>query len=239
MSCKDCSGSASGFRNEDAAADISGPSLGCEKPLGCAKRRYCAKETICVEGDEVEAVFQVIDGTVKIYKISIDGKRQIVRFLKAGDWLADIACNEHRHTAEAIGDVTVRLWPKSDLMALMRRDASRAMMMFEVASQSLAAAEEQLLVLGRKSASEKVATFLLSLAKPPLGEPVEAALVIDIPMQRTDIADYLGLSVETVCRKITEFSRCGVITAQTATHLQVNNIDALRRIASMDGALVH
>ncbi len=236
ISCKDHSGAAAGFRRHgDLSMAFS------DWSLSQTGRCYRANEAICVEGDEIEAIFQVMTGTVKIYKMSVDGKRQIVRFLQAGDWLADFAGKAHRHTAEALGDVSVRSWPKSDLAALMRKDAAVAVMMYENASQSLAAAEEQLLVLGRKSATEKVATFLLSLVKPSpcLEGRGERAPVIDIPMQRSDIADYLGLSVETVCRKITEFAKCGFITARTATHLQVENIGALRRIASADSALLH
>lgn len=193
-------------------------------------RRYCSGEIICVEGEQIETVFQVIEGTAKAYKTTVDGKRQVLRFIKSEQWMADLACDEHRHSVEALGEVTLRLWRKRELQAHMRTDPLLASSMFEIAAQSLIRAEEHLL-LERKSASERVAIFLLDLIGQSDNENAGAAPIIHISMQRADIADYLGLSTETVCRKITEITKCGVIDALTATKFQVNNIGALHRLA--------
>lgn len=201
-------------------------------------RRYCSRELICIEGEPIEFVFQVLEGTVKIYKTSMNGKRQVIRFIRRKQWFADLTCDEHRNSAEAIGEAKLRLWRKCELQARMRTDPLLASQMFEIAAQSQISAEERLL-LERRSASEKVAAFLLDLVIQPDGEPVESAPIINIPMQRADIADYLGLSMETVCRKITEISQSGAVDALTATQFKVNNVAALRCLASRDIVAAH
>jgi CRP/FNR family nitrogen fixation transcriptional regulator len=164
-------------------------------------------EELFAEGDEAEFFYQVVSGAIRSYKLLSDGRRQIDAFHLRGDIFGLEAGSEHRFSAEAVGDVTVIAWRRSRLDALIQDDAAFRHRIMTATLRSLERAQDHMLLLGRKTAQEKMATFLLDMAD-RLSRDEEH---FELPMQRSDIADHLGLTIETVSRTLTQFARSGLI----------------------------
>ena len=164
------------------------------------------KQMVFYEGDPAEYVYEVLEGTVKLYKLLSDGRRQITGFFFPGDLIGVGLYDEHTHSAEAITEVTLRKISKARLQEAMSQNPVIGRHIFGLAADELAAAQDQLLLLGRKSPVEKVASFLLKLSERN-GERGEAATPVYLPMARSDIADYLGLTTETVSRTFSRLRR--------------------------------
>jgi CRP/FNR family nitrogen fixation transcriptional regulator len=147
-----------------------------------------------------------VSGAVRTSKLLSDGRRQIDAFHLPGDIFGLEAGEEHRFSAEALGDATVIAYRRCSLDTLASSDADFARQVVAAMMRSLQRAQDHMLLLGRKSAVEKIATFLLDLA-----ERSPCAGAIQLPMSRTDIADHLGLTIETVSRCLTQLERQGVI----------------------------
>ncbi len=164
-------------------------------------------EELFAEGDGAEFFYQVVSGAIRSYKLLSDGRRQIDAFHLRGDIFGLEAGSEHRFSAEAVGDVTVIAYRRSRLGALIEDDAAFRDRIMTATLRSLERAQDHMLLLGRKTAQEKMATFLLGMAE-RLSKDDEH---FDLPMQRSDIADHLGLTIETVSRTLTQFARSGLI----------------------------
>ena len=164
-------------------------------------------EELFAEGDEAEFFYQVVSGAIRSYKLLSDGRRQIDAFHLGGDIFGLEAGSEHRFSAEAIGDATVIAYRRSRLGALIEDDAAFRDRIMTATLRSLERAQDHMLLLGRKTAQEKMATFLLDMAE-RLSKDDEH---FDLPMQRSDIADHLGLTIETVSRTLTQFARSSLI----------------------------
>jgi CRP/FNR family nitrogen fixation transcriptional regulator len=164
-------------------------------------------EELFAEGDEADFFYRVVSGAVRSYKLLSDGRRQIDAFHLRGDIFGLEAGSEHRFSAEAIGDATVIAYRRSRLSALIEDDAAFRDRIMTATLRSLERAQAHMLLLGRKTAQEKMATFLLDMAE-RLSRDNEH---FDLPMQRSDIADHLGLTIETVSRTLTQFARSGLI----------------------------
>lgn len=163
-------------------------------------------EELFGEGEPTEYFYKVAVGTVRTYKTLSDGRRQIDAFQLAGDIFGIEGGLEHRFSADAVNGATVIAWRRSRLDQLTREHPSFGAQVMASIIDSLERAHDHMLLLGRKKAPEKIATFLLQLAK-----RVDDDKELDLPMHRSDIADHLGLTAETVSRTLTEFSRQGVI----------------------------
>lgn len=199
-------------------------------------RRFAPEEIVALEGDKVEVLYQVIDGVVKLYKSTPDGRRQIVRFLYPQQWFCGILWDRHRYTAEAVGPTILRAAPRRALAARLHTDPRVASLALRIADRSLQLAENQMLVLGCKDASGKVASFILDLAHAHYkvasqGDEERTPPEIVIPMKRADIADYLGLTIETVCRKMSDFRRASLIEMVTSSRIRLLNENGLRAVA--------
>ena len=164
-------------------------------------------EELFAEGDDAEFFYQVVSGAIRSYKLLSDGRRQIDAFHLRGDILGLEAGGEHRFSAEAIGGATVIAYRRSRLSALVDDDAAFRDRIMTATLRSLERAQAHMLLLGRKTAQEKMATLLLDMAE-RLSRDDEH---FDLPMQRSDIADHLGLTIETVSRTLTQFVRSGLI----------------------------
>ncbi|MDR4307150.1 helix-turn-helix domain-containing protein [Chelatococcus sambhunathii] len=179
---------------------FSRPSLG-------STRAYRKDEEIFAEGDDADHFYRVVSGVVRTYKLLSDGRRQIDAFHLPGDIFGAEPHGVHRFTAEAVGDVSLVGYRSRSIEATALDNPALARDVLAATMESLARAQEHMLLLGRKSATEKVATFLLGLA-----ERMTSGGVVDLPMTRIDIADHLGLTIETVSRSLTQLERQGVIT---------------------------
>ena len=159
------------------------------------------------EKEPADYVYQVVSGAVRSYKLLSDGRRQIGAFHLAGDIFGLEIGTDHRFTAEAIVDTSVRLLKRRSLELAAENDVTVARNLLRMTTNNLRHAEDHMLLLGRKAAPEKMATFLLDMAQ-RLSKDDEN---FDLPMTRADIADHLGLTIETVSRTLTQFARSGLI----------------------------
>ena len=166
------------------------------------------------EGENASHFFNITSGAVKLYKLLPDGRQQIVGFLFPGDFVGLAVRDTYAYTAETIGPVMACRFERRTFERLLERFPGMASCLRESASDELAIAQEQMLSLGRKSAKERVATFLLQLSQRAarLGLPSNP---VTLPMTRTDIADYLGLTIETVSRTMTQLKTSRIITLGT------------------------
>ncbi len=195
---------------------------------------YERHRTLIEEGEPLNRVFNVIEGLIKTYKLLPDGRRQITNFLLPGDFFGLAGTHTAPHSAEAITDAVVCSYPRDAFEGVIRAhpDAERRMM--QMAHQELAAAQEQMVVLGRMTAGERVAWFILDLARrgEMRGQPRDDR--VDLPMSRADAADYLGLTVETVSRTFTRLRKQGMFDLPSPHLVVIRDRDALRQLAEGD-----
>lgn len=189
-------------------------------------QKRAAGETIFWEGDAADSVFEVVSGTLRLHKLLPDGRRQVTGFLCAGHLIGLAPEGTWVYTAEAITDVTLCRYRRPAFERLIDTVPGFARRVLTVTSHELRVAQDQMLLLGRKTAAERVASFLLLMAAQQDGEE------ISVPMGRNDIADYLGLTVETVCRTLTQLKRNKLIELPTHGHIVILNRNELEELAA-------
>lgn len=178
------------------------------------------RQMIIDEGESAESLFNITGGAVKLYKLLPDGRRQITGFLFQGDFLGIALNQEYANFSEVVSDVTLCRFPRVRFEALFDEFPKFEKQLLEVASNELAQAQDQMLLLGRKMALEKVASFLLYVSE-RARQRGDAPSPISLPMSRADIADYLGLTMETVSRTFTN------LKSSSAIRLLLGNMVAL------------
>lgn len=182
------------------------------------------------EGEPAKSVYNVTAGTVKVYKLLADGRRQVTGFLFPGDFLGLANNDSYAYSAESVTHTTLCRFQRGKLENLLERFPKMEKRLLGMASHELAVAQEQMLLLGRKTAKEKIASFLMALShraetRGQPGNPVVLA------MSRTDIGDFLGLTTETVSRTFTQLRNAGIIVLQNGGKVDVQDMDALQEIA--------
>jgi CRP/FNR family nitrogen fixation transcriptional regulator len=188
--------------------------------------RTAAKdEEIFAEGDRAGFFYRVVSGAVRTFKLLSDGRRQIDAFHLPGDVFGLETGEEHRFSAEALGDATIIAYRRCNLGSLAQDGGEFSRQIVTAMMRSLEQAQNHMLLLGRKNALEKVATFLLVLS-----ERISRDDRVDLPMSRLDIADHLGLTIETVSRSLTQLERQGVINLPTHRSIILRNKAALQRL---------
>lgn len=180
------------------------------------------------EMEAADYIYQVVDGAARSYKLLSDGRRQIGAFHLVGDIFGLENGTFHRFTAEAIVDTTVRLMKRRILEHIAESDAHVALDLLNMTTSSLQHAEDHMLLLGRKTSLERVAAFLLEM-----DHRLTAADVMALPMCRRDIADYLGLTLETVSRALSDLHSKGILGFLGPTQRQIVLLDRLR-LAELD-----
>ncbi|KAA5607286.1 helix-turn-helix domain-containing protein [Roseospira marina] len=195
--------------------------------------RFEAHDTLFREGDTGVAVFNVVSGAVKVYKLMPDGRRQITGFFFRGDMFGFCLDGDYAYTAEAVTPLSVCRLPMQRLHELSETAPEVQHRILLRMTAKLAQFHDHVLLLGRKTARERVATFLLALSERARrrGDP---ASPIPLAMGRVDIADYVGLTVETVSRTMTAFKREGLIDLPSPNHVAIPDTQALR--AASDGS---
>jgi CRP/FNR family transcriptional regulator, nitrogen fixation regulation protein len=158
------------------------------------------------EEEPAEYVYQVKEGAVRSYKLLSDGRRQIAAFHLVGDIFGLVNGESHRFTAEAVIETTLRLVKRQSLDAAANSDADVTRNLLIMTASNLQHAENHMLLLGRKNSHERVAAFLMEM-----DGRLAATGVMTLPMTRRDIADYLGLTLETVSRALSRMRRAGVL----------------------------
>lgn len=192
---------------------------------------YPKNQTIYYEGDEAEYSFRVLSGTARLCKVTEDGRRQIAAFPTAGDFFGWADQETYNFSAEAVTAVTVEKYVRRRVEEAMRSDPSTSRRVLALLSSQLASAQDHLLLLGRMTAEERVAAFLLEWAK-QCGDTRAAKTTVELPMNRRDIADYLGLTIETVSRTLSAMKRDGLISLSSTDHVRLNRWAALERLAT-------
>jgi CRP/FNR family transcriptional regulator len=189
-----------------------------------------AGQPVVREGEPADHIFNVTSGTVKLYKLMADGRRQVTGFLQDGSFLGLSHANAYVYTAEAVTQVMLCRFQRKALEALMDEFPTVRKKFLEIVMDELAAVEDQKLLLGRKTALEKVASFLIMLSDRAVlrGHPQH---LLSVPMGRLDIGDYLGLTIETVSRTLTQIKRAGAISIPDNSHIRIDDRAYLERIS--------
>jgi CRP-like cAMP-binding protein len=195
----------------------------------------CAKgQQVFIHGDVAERYYEVVDGAVSAYVQLLDGRRQIIDFFFPGDIFGFSPSGRYFYTAEAITQLAVRSHPVALKASLADTDGAEMRALFASTVDSLHGAHSRMLMLGRMRADERVASFLLLMAD-RIGSGVDGA--IELPMTRLDIADYLGLTIETVSRTFSELKRDGLIALPSSKRFVLLRADDLRELAGEEEIL--
>jgi CRP/FNR family nitrogen fixation transcriptional regulator len=188
---------------------------------------FSRNEEIFGEEEPADFIYRVVEGVARTVRILSDGRRQISAFHMAGDVFGLEMGEAHRFTAEAVSQCKIALIRRPALERVVERDISAARKVWALTSRDLHDAQDHLLLLARRSATERVCTFLLDIAaRSARGD------LVDLPMSRLDIADYLGLTIETVSRTLTQLEREGTIGLPNCRQVVLRDRPAIARDAA-------
>ena len=183
------------------------------------------------EGDPATRVFTLTKGTLKLYKLLADGRRQVTGFLHPGDFLGISVDDEHAFSAEALEESQLCWFPRARFDDFVEEQPRMELELYWMAAHELAAAQQQFVLRGRKTASERLASFLLLLAERSALSNGTGAGMVRLPMSRSDIADYLGLTKETVSRVMSALKRDRIIRLETLEIIQILDRARLEQLA--------
>ncbi|WP_159952691.1 MULTISPECIES: helix-turn-helix domain-containing protein [unclassified Rhizobium] len=181
---------------------------------------FTAEAEIYAQGEKSGAFYQIEYGAVRIFRLLADGRRQVIAFHLAGETFGFEPEDNHHFFAETLVPTALRTFTQP------RHDAVPANMM-KAALQAMIKAQQHLLVIGRQNAGERIAAFLMDMLNRQ-GEHDQ----VELPMSRQDMADYLGLTIETVSRVLSRFRAQGVIRLHNSRSVELLKLDTLRRLAT-------
>lgn len=196
-------------------------------------RCITAGETLYVEGDSAPYCYQVIDGVMKEYNTLEDGRRQVADFYGTDEVFGISELNEHLHTSEAITDCAIRCYSRDAYLKAISQSPGLSEQFLDTLMTRLHRARERMIMLGRMSAAQRVATFLVRLS-----DDQRTIDNVRFVMSRQDIADHLGLTIETVCRVLTDFKKKRIIEMSSARLFAVPNIEDLENVIH-GGEILH
>lgn len=188
------------------------------------RETFSKDEEIYGQAEPVQRIYRVISGAVRTTRLLNDGRRQVGEFYFPGDVFGLETGPDHRFSAEALSDSVV-LSVKRSVLRSTDAAADFERMIWEATARELDRAQDHVLMLGRKTASERVASFLR-------GVVVRTGGMGDLPMSRQDMADYLGLTIETVSRMLSQLQSSAVVEFDALRHFRVRNPQALERLAA-------
>jgi CRP/FNR family transcriptional regulator, nitrogen fixation regulation protein len=200
-----------------------GGGIGAMEAMG-SQMKFARNAEIFGEGEPADYVYKIVKGAVRTYRILNDGRRQIGGFYLPGDIVGLEIGKEHQFSAETINGVTALVVRRSAIVSLAERDCDAACELWSFTGRELKRVQEHVLLLV-KSAQQRVASFLLEMSK-----RLAAGDAIDLPMSRQDIADYLGLTIETVSRTMTQLVSEQAIVLPSSRRIVLRNAGALRRL---------
>ena len=203
------------------------------------RRRIAAGQTIISDEEPVEFFANIISGAVKLTKTLPDGRQQIVALLFAPDFFGRAYSKNNPYTAEAVTDVDICTFPKAAFERLVSEYPALQQLLFKRSLDELDAARDWMLLLGLKNAEEKVASFLCMLARRSLkaGCPhtnTPGTSTFDLPLTRSDMADYLGLTLETVSRHMTRLKASRIIEMGSNRLVLIRDMARLELKAGID-----
>ncbi len=169
-------------------------------------RTMPARTVLFEQGTAADFVFSVSEGTIRLFRLLPDGRRQIIGFAIKGDFLGTAMAERHEYAAEAVDTIKVCRIPRPAFQAMLDENPRLLKKLHEIAGREIHTSQDQIVLLGRKNAEERVAAFLLGYRE-RLARILTLSVHIPLPMSRQDIADYLGLTIETVSRTISKLAR--------------------------------
>ena len=196
--------------------------------------RLSQGQTLFHEGDPATRVFTITRGTLKLYTLLPDGRRQVTGFLFPGDFLGISLDEQHAVSAEALDEVQLCAFSRNRFGAFVEGHPAMERQLYCVAANELSAARQQMVLLGRKSALERLASFFLQQLERAERTGGEKASSFDLPMSRSDIADYLGLTKETISRSLAQLRDLRLVRLVTLDRVMVLDRAGLALLA--DGA---
>lgn len=199
---------------------LDAPTLAGMRSLGTMQRLQ-PEQSVFHEGDPAKRVFMVTRGALKLYTLLADGRRQITGFMFPGDFLGVSVDEEYAFTVEALDESELWWFSRDTFDRFIGEHPQVERELYRLAAHELAEAQRQMVLLGRKSAAERLASFFLSLLKRAERASGEVETSFDLPMTRIDIADYLGLTKETVSRMLAHLRSRGLIRLQTQNRVEV------------------
>lgn len=191
-----------------------------------------AKEAICAEGDLADYVYNIQDGCVRISKMLPDGRRQVIGFLFAGDFFGLACAQGYSYSAEAITNVKLCRMPRDKILHKFNEFPKLGQKVFDIIRKDLQGTHDLMLLLGRKKANEKLCSFLLNLAEKSRHSGIISNDRVFLPMSRSDIADFLGLTIETVSRQFTILAKDKLILLEDNDYIAFLDEDHMKLIAS-------
>ena len=191
------------------------------------RRRIDSGNEVIGQGEQVGSYSNILKGVIKLSKMMADGRQQIVGLQFAPDFLGRPFRQENGVSAEAATEVKVCSFPKVSIERMIREMPELEHKLLEQTLTELDEARDWMLTLGRKTAGEKVASFLLLIATHAYPDNESDTVTYDLPMSRTDIADFLGLTMETVSRQLTKLRKEDVIRIVNNRHVTVPDLTRL------------
>jgi len=191
-----------------------------------SEKKFSDKENIFLQQDVSKNLYNITKGNVKIYQLLSDGRIQIIGFLYPGDFFGSCKKGKYNYSAEAIGDVKVCVFEESILNQHLEKNMKLAKELLHMTSHELTLVQDRMAVLGKLKANERVAKFLLNISN-------QRARInwqdnpISLPMTRQNVADYLGLTIETVSREITELKTSNIIKVLSSKQIYINDKEKL------------
>ncbi len=200
-----------------------------------SRTTFKSSEQLVPEGGDVERYANILSGVVKLSKLLIDGRQQIVGLQFAPDFLGRPFKTKSKTTAEAATDVRLCTFPKTVLEDMIKQSPKLEHSLHEQTLKELDEARDWMMTLGRKSASEKVASFLylIGVNIDPGHQSNDQSIFFELPLNRSDIADFLGLTIETVSRQLTKLRKSGIIQIEQNRLVTIPNMTDLHRFCEV------
>lgn len=187
-------------------------------------------ENLFFAGDEADYVFEVVSGVVRSSKVLMDGRRQVLNFCYSGEIIGLSHDSYYHCDCDAVSEVRVRLYRKNAFMKDVANDPDFCARLLRNAAAEVNNMQDHFLMLGRKTAMEKLASFLIAVMERQSCQGKDKA-IFELPMKRSDIADFLGMTIETVSRNLTKLRKLGIINLPTTHQVHVLKPSILREMA--------
>ena len=195
------------------------------------EKSFLNKQNIFLQNDQSDYIYNITEGNVKIYQLLDDGRIQIIGFLYPGDFFGSYRNNKYNYCAEAIGDLKTCVFNQKILDKYLDENPILAKELLNKTSFELTLAQDRLTVLGKLNAAERLVKFLLNISEQRnrIGWKNNP---ISLPMTRQDVADYLGITIETVSRELTNLKTSNIIKIITSKQIYLSNTEELKSYTS-------
>ena len=195
------------------------------------EKSFLNKQNIFLQNDQSDYLYNITEGNVKIYQLLDDGRIQIIGFLYPGDFFGSYRNNKYNYCAEAIGDLKTCVFNQKILDKYLDENPILAKELLNKTSFELTLAQDRLTVLGKLNAAERLVKFLLNISEQRnrIGWKNNP---ISLPMTRQDVADYLGITIETVSRELSNLKTSNIIKIITSKQIYLSNTEELKSYTS-------